>query len=297
MIPSADAKPILSILLITYQHERYIQQAIESIFAQDFAGPIELIIADDASTDNTLDIIKKFDGIDARFRFHFLEPKGNLGITKNYQRGFQACHGDFVAVLEGDDYWSHPEKLKRQIAFLDAHPECVMCAVNCFLENSSVNSFKPRGVVGDHFSLLTSADLIADNIISNFSTCMYRLSALQTLPPTLFELRAYDWIVHIAMGLHGLLGYIHEPMSVYRLHTHGTWTKIPHSERLKRQLEMLPSYDKVTEFMFHDNFVLLKREIQLDFLLLRFKLVCFTVLSTLTKPVKQYLRKKHMHSA
>jgi len=109
--------PKLTVLLVTYNHECYIDQALESLFRQDFSGHIELVVADDASNDATLARIRRHEGRDDRFVFKYLGADTNVGITRNYQRGFAACNSEFVAVLEGDDHWCSPHKLSRQVAF------------------------------------------------------------------------------------------------------------------------------------------------------------------------------------
>ena len=91
----------LSVLLVTYNHERYIRRALQSLLQQEFAGPIELVVADDTSGDETLAIVREYDGTDDRFRFVILPHATHVGVTANYERGFAACTGEYVAVLEG----------------------------------------------------------------------------------------------------------------------------------------------------------------------------------------------------
>ena len=182
----------LSVLLVTYNHEKYIRQALDALFKQVLDGPIELVIADDGSSDCTLEILKEYEGRDDRFVFNYLEFKGNLGITKNYQRSFAACSGEYVAVLEGDDYWCSPLKLARQVEFLDNHWECSLCSVNYLVYEEDRSAFTPRIPAGTSFKLVGARDLIADNLVGNFSTCMYRKSDLDNLPAALFDIRSYE---------------------------------------------------------------------------------------------------------
>ncbi|MGC8115453.1 glycosyltransferase [Metapseudomonas otitidis] len=244
----------LSVLLVTYNHETYIRRALESLFKQEYPGAIELVIADDASTDGTLELIRTYERLDPRFIFSYLPADINVGITKNYQRGFAACTGEYVAVLEGDDYWVSPKKLSRQLAFLEGHWECDLCSVNYFVRYEANATFSERTSIGTGYRLLNARDLIADNVVGNFSTCMYRKSALDTLPAELFEVRAYDWIVNICVAMHGLIGFLEEPMSVYRVHSSGAWSNYEHVEKLKLQLSLIPIYDQLTQQRFHAEF-------------------------------------------
>lgn len=252
----------LSILLVTYNHENHIRQALDALLGQIFDGRVEVIVADDASSDNTLSIIKSFEGKDQRFAFTYLDNSKNLGITKNYERGFAACSGQYVAVLEGDDYWISPFKLQRQMAFLDTHWECDLCSVNYFVFEENRLHFYPRTTIGNGHRLVSARDLIADNLVGNFSTCMYRKSALNTLPAELFTICSYDWIVNICIARKSMIGFLEEPMTVYRLHSNGVWSQTPHVEKLKAQLEVIPSYDALTGHAYHPEFEALSNRLQ-----------------------------------
>lgn len=252
----------ISVLLVTYNHENYIRQALDALFGQVIDGPIELIVADDASTDSTIDIINEYEGIDDRFRFKYLDRTINLGITKNYQRGFAACSGEYMAVLEGDDYWVSPFKLQRQLNFLDAHWECNLCAANYFVFEEDHSHMYPRTSVGFGHRFISARGLIADALASNFSTCMYRKSALDALPKQLFEICSYDWIVNICVAQKSMIGFLEEPMSVYRLHSKGVWTQMSHVKKLQTQLELIPAYDTLTGHVYHLEFELLSKRLR-----------------------------------
>ncbi|WP_460153855.1 glycosyltransferase [Pseudomonas sp. S2_B07] len=259
----SEAKPHvgLSVLLVTYNHESYIDRALESLFKQDYAGPVELVVADDASTDGTLDRIRAYDGVDSRFIFTYLSGD-NIGITRNYQRGFAVCTGQYVAVLEGDDYWISPNKLSRQVRFLNEHWECDLCSVNYFVFYEESATFTERTTIGTGHRLLGARDLIADNLVGNFSTCMYRKSGLDNLPTELFELKSYDWIVNICVARTSLIGFIEEPMSVYRVHASGAWSGFAHLEKLQLQLSLIPAYDTITRQTYHAEFTRLEHNLR-----------------------------------
>ncbi|MFU8787387.1 MAG: glycosyltransferase [Methylobacter sp.] len=263
-MPATPPAPCrISVLLVTYNHENYIRQALDALFGQATKEPIELIVADDGSSDNTVSLIKEYENKkDHQFHFKYLDNKINLGITKNYQRGFAACSGDYVAVLEGDDYWISPFKLQRQIEFLDAHWECGLCSANYFVFEETRFHFYPRTAPGTGYRLLSARDLIADNLVGNFSTCMYRKSALSALPKELFEICSYDWIVNICVARSSLIGFIEETMSVYRLHANGVWTQTAPTEKLKAQLALIPVYDTLTDHVYHAEFELLSNRLQ-----------------------------------
>src|SRR5437868_1761177 len=113
--------PYASVLMVTFNHERYIGQAIESVMAQDAPFPIELIVAEDHSTDSTRDVIGSYA---ARYpgRIVPLFRERNFGTSRNFAGALRACRGRYVALLDGDDYWLSPGKLRRQVEYLDSHP-------------------------------------------------------------------------------------------------------------------------------------------------------------------------------
>ncbi|WP_367849437.1 glycosyltransferase [Rhodoferax sp. WC2427] len=244
----------LSVLLVTYNHENYIERALDSLFRQKLSHRIELVIADDFSSDKTIEIIKSFEGRDDRFIFKYLDNDKNYGITRNYQRGFLASDGLYVAVLEGDDYWISPTKLEKQILFLDEHWECDLCSVNYWVFEENRNFFYPRAPIGNDHKIIAARDLINDNLVGNFSTCMYRKSALRKIPQSVFEIKSYDWIINICISGKNLIGFLNEPLSVYRIHSKGSWSKASHLEKLKAQLEIIPAYNDLTDGIYNAEF-------------------------------------------
>lgn len=252
MTPDVGSR--VTVLLVTYNQERYLGEALDSLLLQDIDGGVNVVVADDASSDGTLRVLEPYRYKDPRFSFTVLDHAANRGITRNYQRAFAACRTEYVAVLEGDDYWTSPGKLRTQRAYLDEHPDSPMCGVNYLIYEESKGTFTPRTPPGHSTRLLTAQDQIADNLASNFSTCMYRAEALHALPTALFETTSYDWIVNICVGQLGRIGFIEEPMSVYRLHPGGVWTSTSYVDQLKSQLEVIPTYDALTQHAYRAEF-------------------------------------------
>jgi glycosyltransferase involved in cell wall biosynthesis len=109
--------PRVSVIMPAYNREKYIAESIQSVLGQSFAD-FELIILDDGSTDKTLEIARSFQG-DQRIRVE--QNRSNLGIAKTRNRGLELARADYVALLDSDDIWLDPDKLEKQIAFLDSH--------------------------------------------------------------------------------------------------------------------------------------------------------------------------------
>ena len=119
-------KPLLSVLIISYNHEQYIRQTLDSVIGQKTTFPFEIVIGDDASPDATraicLEYAEKYPDL-----VRVMPETKNLGVVPNYIRTLEACEGQFIAHLDGDDYWIDPMKLQKQIDRLRADADLTMC--------------------------------------------------------------------------------------------------------------------------------------------------------------------------
>lgn len=114
----------LSIFVVTYNQEQYIQQALDSILMQKVNFDYEVIIGEDCSTDSTPQICEEYASLYPNIKVYHHNP--NKGLVKNWEFVLNHCQGEYVAMLEGDDYWLDEHKLQTQVDYLDTHPECVL---------------------------------------------------------------------------------------------------------------------------------------------------------------------------
>lgn len=233
------AAPAVSVALITYNHEPFVGQAIESVLMQEMTLPYELIIGEDCSTDGTRAVA---DGLTSRHadRVRLLPAEPNLGVTRNLARTIRACRGRYVALLEGDDYWSSPYKLQRQVAFLGQHPECAICfhAVMEHYEDGSAPTRQPAS----RPEVLDLEDLFAQNF-SYTCTTMFRNGLFGDFPDWFFRLRLGDYPLFVLIARHGKIGFIDEVMATYRVHAGGIWSSQTRARQLRDELEMLRVLD------------------------------------------------------
>lgn len=121
-IPSSN-HPLVSVLMLAYNHESYIAEAIEGVLSQTSSYSFELIVSEDCSTDRTREI-----ALDYQSRYpdliRVLYSEKNIGMMKNFTRALKACRGKYLAYCEGDDKWIDPLKLQLQIDYLEANPDC-----------------------------------------------------------------------------------------------------------------------------------------------------------------------------
>ena len=117
---------MLSVVMTTYNHERYIAQAIESVLRQQTDFRIEIVIGEDCSTDRTRAIAEDY-AMQYPEAIRIITSAENVGWRKNYRRTIAAARGKYIAMLDGDDYFTHRKKLQMQVELLESHPEVGMC--------------------------------------------------------------------------------------------------------------------------------------------------------------------------
>lgn len=218
--------PKVSVLVITYQHVRFIEQAVQSALAQDTRFDFEVVVGDDASTDGTTEVLERLARHDSRVRL--FRNTHNLGVTANLSNTYARCAGDYVAVLEGDDYWIDPMKLQRQVEQMDLHPDVSgsfhdvvhVDDLSCLLGTSH----RFRSDAGDN--LLHLPQLLRGNEVATCSVMVRRHGT--ELPDFLRQLRIGDWPLHIwNVAMHGPYLHVGGQMAAYRIHRGGTWTGAP----------------------------------------------------------------------
>ncbi|MCQ2974921.1 MAG: glycosyltransferase [Bacteroidales bacterium] len=119
----------LSVLVVTYNHEKYITQCLDSILSQQVSFDYELVLGVDLCSDNTLDICKYYSSKYPQIKL--LQTKERLGMVNNWKRSLYSCQGDYIAICEGDDYWTDNLKLQKQVDFLDKYLDCGLCYTDC----------------------------------------------------------------------------------------------------------------------------------------------------------------------
>ncbi|MBI4325127.1 MAG: glycosyltransferase [Chloroflexi bacterium] len=250
-VPS-NVAPKVSVALITFNHEPHIAQAVESALMQQAHFPYEIIIGDDCSTDRTRAIVVDFQKLHAD-RIRLLLHEKNLGqIGKlNFMHTLAVCRGQYVALLEGDDYWTSPQKLQRQVEFLDGHPECSTCFHNAWTVSDDGVVQTARFCPADQKPFSTLEDLLRHNFTPTCSV-MFRRGLIERFPDWFFRVKMTDWPLNILNAQYGLLGYIDATMAAYRLHQGSAWMTRSLLERSFAELEAFQLLDDYFERRYTD---------------------------------------------
>ncbi|MGD1282456.1 glycosyltransferase [Mycobacterium seoulense] len=211
--------PKVSVVTTTHNQDAYVRQAFDSFVAQQTDFPVEVVVADDASTDETPAIIREYtERYPGMFRPIF-RPE-NLGLNRNLVGALSVARGEYIALCEGDDFWTDPRKLSKQVGFLDGHPRASVCfhPVRVMWNDGRAgdSKFPPIYLRG---SLSVDA-LLLMNFIQTNSVMYRRLDRYDGIPADVMPL---DWYLHVMHAARGEIAMLPETMAVYRRHAEGMW--------------------------------------------------------------------------
>lgn len=220
--PHVGEQPLVSVLIVTYNHCRYFSAAIESVLAQRTSFPVEILVSEDASTDGTRDIVA---GYAERHpdRVHLLLSDCNIRSNEVVARGLRQARGRYVALLDGDDFWCDVGKLQRQVDFLDANPGCMAVFHNAW-KTTGDQQTEERWTPSATAPRLDLEALMEGN---PFATCagMMRADCVRDVPEWyagFFPIT--DWPLYALCALRGELAFVDEVVGVYRLHEGGAFS-------------------------------------------------------------------------
>jgi len=232
--------PTVSVCLITYNHEKYIAQAIESVLAQRTTFPFEVCVGEDGSSDGTAAICESYQKrypdrlrVSFRSRNEVIYVCGAATGRHNFVATVMECRGKYLALLEGDDYWTDHHKLQQQIEFLEGNRDCVLCGHYCQVLNESSGSVVlPRRTPMQSYTLRDF--FLFDNRIRT-SSVVFRRSALPLPPPPFLRMVAANanFLKAIVCRSGGYAVILPRVMSCYRLHAGGRWSSLT-SKRANR---------------------------------------------------------------
>jgi len=228
----------ISVAMITYNHERYLAQAIEGVLQQQTDFPIEIVIGEDCSSDRTRAICQEYA---ARYpdQIVLLLRDKNVGMLENFRQVYDRCRGEFIAICEGDDYWTSPQKLQQQVSAMTAHPSWSASFHRVLVTDTHHQEPDVLQPNGETASEVTLEMITAENGIP---TCSFliRRSALPKLPDWYPQLgKIGDWPLFILAAAQGPIGYLSDVMAVHLRHSAGVWTSLDVIEQWDHALRAL----------------------------------------------------------
>jgi glycosyltransferase involved in cell wall biosynthesis len=215
----------VSVFVQTYNHSLFVAQALHSVLMQETDFPIEIIVLDDASSDDTQQIIYRYaNAHPGRFRIIFNEENLGSGAAGNakWWKTLQSAAGQYVALLEGDDYWTDRKKLQKQVAFMDTHPDFVLCGHDNVIRNEWSGTELPRNRFTADFTASMEQLLVGNTL--HTGSLLLRNGILLELPSCFADAEATDWPLQIMLAERGGVRVLSDSMSMYRIHTGGAWS-------------------------------------------------------------------------
>ena len=251
-------QPLVSICCITYNHESYIRETIEGFLMQKTKFPIEVLIHDDASTDKTADIIREYENKypDIIKPIYQFDNKYSKGISVSVTYNFPRARGKYIAMCEGDDYWTDPSKLQKQVDFMEVNPDCSLCFhASKSIRNNNPNDYtlhRPKDIPLHYKFEMKHAILGGGGFMATNSMLFHR-KYIQDRPAWMEKTPVGDLPLMLLLASKGKIGYIDEVMSVYRVMSSSTSWSASMQDRTRRRthhyaiLEMWDNFDDWTE--------------------------------------------------
>lgn len=226
-----EDRPLLSVSILAYNYEDRIAKAIESVLVQKVNFPIEIIIGDDNSRDSTTDIIKRYEAAHPEKIFGIYHPRKYEEIPGriNNMTNLYACRGKYIAMLDGDDYWTYPNKLQEQIDFLEANPDFHICFHDVamkFEEQPGKNGLysEIHPALADLLQKKEGTEFEFRDILSYGGSCMatssmvFLAGKIKPLPEWFFEVAAADYSLQLLAAEGAKIKYFPSAWGVYVRH-------------------------------------------------------------------------------
>ena len=256
----SSTETMVSVSTITYNHEAYIAEALDSFLMQETDFAFELLVSDDCSTDKTASIIKEY----MEKYPHIVKAKlrdENVGAMKNYIANMDRAKGKYIAICDGDDYWIDTYKLKKQVSFLEENEDFIGVAANTFrlYENDSHRYHLMRESTIEVIDY-EHKDLFEFNPGPTL-TIMFRNGFIDFKNlPSLFSEQPHlagDKQLYLLLGQYGKFRYINQVVGVYRTHASGMTAKFNEAEKGKikyfnEHLQIMEFYNKYFNYKYDD---------------------------------------------
>lgn len=248
---------MLSVCMISYNHEKFIRVAIESVIRQKTDFNIELVIGEDFSEDNTRMICQEYAERYPRL-IRLLNTEKNLGVIPNFIRTLEACTGKYMALCEGDDFWIDPYKLQKQVDFLEANPDYSLCFHDALVYWENKNN-PPYYFCKDLSKTTYHIEDMIDHWFIPSASMVFRKDLLFPLPAWFNQIYNGDYALQLLLAPKGKFYFINELMSMYRQHETNLTATVDTSQIKKSVIRLFDFYDEYTD---HEYSKLIKRKLK-----------------------------------
>ena len=237
----AEDYPMVSVVVTAYNHADYIAQCLEGILMQQVGFEYELLIGEDESNDGTREICQDFaERYPERIRLFLRRREDVIYINGkptgryNFVETLNAARGKYVALCDGDDYWTDDRKLQKQVDFMEQQPDYAICHHGGQMYFERDQQFIP---LPDKPKQAGIERLVQDNFIITCS-CLFRNHLFERFPDWIYQAPVADYCLHILNARHGQIGYLPDDMCVYRMHSGGIWSQRNAGEQAERMLQL-----------------------------------------------------------
>lgn len=227
MSSNRDSEIMVSVNCVTYNHKDYIRQALDSFLMQKTSFEFEILVHDDASTDGTGDILREYEK-------RFPGKVRPLIQTENqYSQGidnisgafnFPRARGKYIFMCDGDDYWISPDKMQKQVDYMEAHPECTLSIHSARIElvGKALTEGQMRPYCGNR--VISPEEIVDKSSGYAMSSMAFPSRIVKDLPDYYVECPVGDTPIQLIAASEGYGYYFDEAMSVYRVGVAGSWT-------------------------------------------------------------------------
>lgn len=237
------SKTKISACIVTYNQQNFIRECLQGVVNQKLSYDFEIIIGQDNSTDETHKICLEYSILYPNLIKYFPRDK-NLGMIGNWTKTLEQCTGNYIAMCEGDDYWTDPYKLQKQVDFLEANPEYI-------LSFHKVKILKPDGSLVPDFITKVPENYETQETLARLGNYIHTPSVvfrnvLKEFPKEFSLSPIGDFFLYMLLAEHGKLNYFEEEMAVYRygVGIHSTNSQIKMAKANFKLFTLLLSYSK-----------------------------------------------------
>lgn len=244
---------MVSVIMITYNHEKYIEEAVKGVLMQKCDFDFELIIANDDSTDRSDTVIKHILSEHPQSsKIKYIKRNQNVGMAGNFIDALKQSKGKYIALCEGDDYWTDIMKLQKQVDFLEKNNDYSMVCHDALVIDEVKGISYPYFTQAHQKQICSTKDLFGIHFCPSASV-LFRKQALQSFDFPDFRILAGDLLLKLLISLSGLIYRMYDVMSVYRITGHGAteYNNKHQKELILNRIVLFDYFNKVSEKKFN----------------------------------------------